>query len=119
MRPWAVIVIRLSAIKQTARTELLRYAENQPSIAIRAAFHPEEVLGQSLEKFQMGRSSRAIVADIGVIRALLEIHPLHKLRNDGVHVRVPLAVRIRRQVQRHNVDESCEIRAVDELKAAK
>src|SRR5271166_2413638 len=28
MRPWAVIVIRFCAEQQTARTELLRYAEN-------------------------------------------------------------------------------------------
>ena len=87
MRPWAVIVIRFSAEQQIARAELLRYAENSPPIAKHAAFHLEEVLGQRLEKFQMGRSSRAIVADISVIRAFLEIHPLHKLRDDDVHVR--------------------------------
>ena len=56
MLPWAVIVIRFSAEQQIARTELLRYAENGPPIAIHAAFHLEEVLGQSLEEFQMGRS---------------------------------------------------------------
>ena len=67
----------------------------------------------------MGRSSRAIVADIGVIRTFLEIHPLHKLRDDGVHVRVALAVRVRRQVQRHIVDENGEIRAVVEIETAK
>ena len=98
MHPWAVIVIHLSAVQQIARAELLRHAENGAPIAIHAAFHLEEVLRQRLEKFQMGRSSRAIVADVRVIRTFLVIHPLHKLRDDGVHVRVPLAVRVRRQV---------------------
>ena len=28
MHPWAVVVIRFSAVQQTARTELLRCAEN-------------------------------------------------------------------------------------------
>ncbi len=119
MRPWAVIVIRFSAVQQTARAKLLRCAENGPPIAIHAAFHLEEVLWQRLEKFQMGRSCRAIVADIGVIRTFLVIHPLHKLRDDGVHVRVSLAVRVRRQVERHIVDEDGEICAVVEIESAK
>src|ERR1700690_3541061 len=38
MRPWAVIVIGFPGVQQTARTELLRYAENGPSKAIHAAF---------------------------------------------------------------------------------
>ena len=67
----------------------------------------------------MGRSSRAIVADISVVRTFLVIHPLHKLRDDDVHVRVSFAVRVRRQVQRHIVDENGEVRAVVEIEAAK
>ena len=67
MRPGAVIVIRFATVQQSAGAELLRYAENSPPIAIHAAFHLEEVLGQRLKKHQVGRSSRAIVADIGVM----------------------------------------------------
>src|SRR5580704_18435922 len=66
----------------------------------------------------MDRSSRAIVADIGVIRPFLEVHPLHKLRDDGVHVRVPFAVRVRRQVKRHIVDENGEVCTMVEIEAA-
>ena len=119
MLPWAVIVIRFSAEQQIAGAELLRYAEDNPPIAVHAAFHAEEVLGQRLEELQMGRSGRAIVAHIRVIRAFLVIYPPHKFRDDGVHVRVPLAVRVRRQVQRHIVDEDGEIRAVVEIETAK
>ena len=119
MHPWAVVVILFSAVQQIARTELLRCAENGPPIGMRAAFHLEEVLGQRLEKFHMGICSRAKVADIRVIRAFLEIHPLHKLRDDGVHVRVALAVRVRRQVKRHIVEENGDICAVVEIEAAK
>src|SRR3974377_1499868 len=67
----------------------------------------------------MGISSRTIVADISGVRAFLVIHPLHKLRDDGVHVRVPLAVRVRRQVQRHTIEENGKICAVVEIEAAK
>ncbi len=84
-----------------------------------AAINLDEVLGQRLVIHHLGISRRAIVADFGVIRTFLGIHPLHKLRDDGVHVRVPFAVRVRRQVQRHTVEENGEIRAVVEIEAAK
>ena len=67
----------------------------------------------------MGRSNRAIVADINVVRTFLVIHPLHELRDDGVHVRVPLAVRVRREVKGHIVEGNGEIRAVVKIEAAK
>src|SRR5579883_154098 len=95
----------------------MRYAENGPAVAIRASFYLKEVLGQRLEEFKMGRSSRAIVANVGVIRTFFEIDPLHKLRDHRVHVRVALAVRVRRQVQRHIVEENGEIRAVVKIEA--
>ena len=67
----------------------------------------------------MGISSRAIVANIRGIRTLPVIHAVHKLRHDGVHVRISLAVRMRRQVQRHVVEENGEICAVIEIEPAK
>jgi len=75
--------------------------------------------GQRLEKFHARRCSRAKVANIRVIGTFLEIHTLHKLRNDGVHIRVTLAVRVRRQVKRHIVEEDGDICAVVEIEAAK
>ena len=66
-----------------------------------------------------GRSTGGTVKGASNIRAFLEVHPLHKLRDDDVHVRVALAVRVRRQVQRRIVDEDGEIRAVVEIEAAK
>ena len=119
MHPRAVIVGLFSTVEQIARTELLRYAENGSPIGVRAAFHLEEVLRQRLGKLHIGIRGRAEVANIGVIGTFLEIHPLHKLRDDGVHVRVALAVRVRGQVQRHIVEEDSDIRAVVEIEAAK
>ena len=118
MHPWAAIVIRFSAVKQIARAQLARDAENKPRKLVHAAVDLDEVLGQRLVEHHLGISRRAIVADFGVIRAFLGIHPLHKLRDDGVHVRVALAMRVRRQVQRHAVDENGEVRAVVEIEAA-
>ena len=118
MHPRAVVVILFRAVEQIARTELLRCAENGPPIGMRATFHLEEILRQRLGKFHMGICSRAKVADIRVIRTFFEIHPLHKLRDDGVHVRVALAVRVRWQVQRHIVEENGDIRAMVEIEAA-
>src|SRR5262249_35160823 len=67
----------------------------------------------------MGISSRAIVADISGIRPFLEIYPFHKFRNDGIHVRVTFAVRVRRQIQRHSIKENGEVCSVVEIEAAK
>ena len=103
MHPGAVVVRRFASVKQIARAEFLRHAEHAALITKHAAFHRDEVLGQRLVKLQMGRAGRAIIAHVGVIRAFLVIHPLHKLRDDGVHVRVTLAMRVRRQVQRHAI----------------
>src|SRR5208282_1505444 len=44
---------------------------------------------------------------------------LDKLRDDGVHIGVALAVRVRGQVQRHTVEENGDIRAMVEIEAAK
>src|SRR5208283_4902781 len=118
MHPWAAIVIRLSAVQQVALAEPLRYAENEPRKLVHAAVDLEEVLGQCLVILHLGVSRRAIVADFGVVRTFLGIHPLHKLRDNGVHVRVPLAVRVRRQVKRHTVEENSDVRAVVEIEAA-
>src|SRR5271170_5243477 len=92
MCPWSVIVICFPGVQQIARPDFLRYAENGPPIAVHATLDLEEVPGQRLEKRQLGISSRAIVPDIGIIRTFLIIYPLHKFWNDGVHVRVPLAM---------------------------
>ena len=54
--PRPIVVIRFSAIEQTALTELLRYTEYCAPIAIHSAFQLEEILGQRFEEFQMGRS---------------------------------------------------------------
>ena len=75
--------------------------------------------GRVLKNSRWAEPGRAKVADVGVIRTFLVIHPLHQFRDDGVHVRVPFAVRVRRQVQRHIVQENGEIRAVVEIEAAK
>ena len=56
MLPWAVIVIPLSSEKQVARTQFLRRAEDGPLVTIHAAFHLDEVLGQSPVEFQVRRS---------------------------------------------------------------
>ena len=118
MHPRAVVVIRLASVKQIARTEFLRQPEHAALIAKRAAFHRHEVLGQRLVKFQMGRARRAEIPHVGVIRAFFVIHPLHKLRDDDVHVRVTLAMRVRRQVQRHPIQVVGEIGAVIQIEAA-
>ncbi len=118
MHPGAVVVIRFAAVKQIARTELLRDAEHAALIAIHAAFHRDEVLRQRLVKHQMGRSGRTVIAHVRVIRAFLVIQPLHEFRDDGVHVGVTLAMRVRRQIERHVVEENGEVRAVIEIEAA-
>jgi len=117
--PWTVIVVRFSAGQQIAGTDLLRYAENGPPKAIHAAFDLDKVLRQRLEEHHVGRCSRAVVADIGIIRTFLEIHPLHQFRDHGVHVRVPLTVRVRGEIQRHTVEGEGDIRAVIEIETAK
>lgn len=76
---------------------------------------PWRVFGQRLEEPQVRRSGRAEVTDIRVIRTFLEILPLHKLRDKDIHVRVPFAVGVRRQVQRHVVDENGKICARSRL----
>src|SRR5208282_785018 len=78
MCPWSVIVIRLSAVEQSTRAELLRHSENGPRKVIHSEFHFEEVLGKLLKKLDVGRSSRAIVADLSVIGTFLVIQSLHK-----------------------------------------
>jgi hypothetical protein len=117
--PWPVVVIRFSAEQQVARTELLRNTKHKPSIPIVAAFNLDKVLRQRLEKHHIRRCRRTVIADIRKVRTLLEVHALHQLRDHYVHVRVPLAVRVRRQVQWHPVEGKCDIRAVVEIEAAK
>src|SRR6516164_4587270 len=91
MLPWAVIVRHFRAIQYPARTDVLRRSENGPPIAKHAAFDLDEVLGQRLDELQV----------------------------DGVHVRIPLAVRVRREVKRHTVEGDGEICSVVEIEAAK
>ena len=109
---------RFPSIKQIARSEFLRHPEHAALIAIHAAFHREKVLGQCFVKFQMGRARRAEIAHVGVIRAFFVINPFHKFRDDDVHVGVTLAMRVRRQVQRHSIQVVCEVSAVVEVEAA-
>ena len=118
MHPRAVVVIGFAAVKQIARAEFLRNAEHAALIAKHAAFHRDKILRQRFVKIQMGRAGRTVIADVRVIRTFLVIHPLHKFRDDGVHVRVTFAVRVRRQVERHVVEINGEVGAVIEIEAA-
>ena len=117
MRPRAVVVIHLAAKQHVPRAQLVRHPPDSALESIHAAFLVEEVPRNGFEKLQMGRSRRTIVAYIGVIRALLEVHAPHKLRNHGVHVRVPFAVRMRGKIQRHVINEDGKIRAVVKIEA--
>src|SRR5262249_20116350 len=47
------------------------------------------------------------------------IHALYKFGDDGVHVRVAFAVRVRGEVQGHIVEENGEVGTVVEIEAAK
>ena len=118
MHPRAVVVIRLAAVKNVARAKFLRDAEHAALIAIHAAFHGDKILRQRFVKHQMRRAGRTEIAHVRVIRAFLVIHPLHKFRDDGVHVGITLAVRVRRQIERHVVEEHGEVRAVIQIEAA-
>ena len=73
---------------------------------------------QHFVKFQVRRSGGTVIANVGVIGAFLVIHPLHKLRDDDVHVRVTLAMRVRREIERHVIEIGGEIRAVVEIETA-
>ena len=119
MRPRSVVVIRLSTVKQGARAGLLRNAEDDPPVPVHSAFDFEEVLRQRFEKFQMRRPSRSIVPDIRIVRTFLEVHSLHKLGDHRIHVRIPLAVRVRWQIQRHVIQKNSEIRPVIEIETTK
>ncbi len=97
----------------------MRNAEDKPRKLVHAAVHLDKVLGQLLIEHHIGVSRRTIVADFTVIRTFPGIHPLHKLRDDGVHVRVAFAVRVRSQVQRHAVEENGDVRAMVKIEATK
>ena len=56
----------------------------------------------------MRRAGRTEITHVGVVRAFLVIYALHKFRDDRIHVRVTLAVRVRRQVERHVIEETAK-----------
>src|SRR5262249_59992494 len=79
----------------------------------------EKVGGKRLKKSKRGCPRRAVVAYIRGVRTFLVIHALYKFGDDGVHVRVAFAVRVRGEVQGHIVEENGEVGTVVEIEAAK
>ena len=116
--PRAVIVSRFPTIQKDAVTDFLRDAEYAALIAKHATFERDKILRQGLVKIQVRGTGRAEIAHIRIVRALLVIHTLHQFRNDRVHVRIPFAMRVRRQVERHVVEKHREVRAMIQVEAA-
>jgi hypothetical protein len=86
-------------------------------VVVDSAFDLEEILRQRLEIFHVGRAGRTVVPNTRVVGALLKVHTFHKLRNDDIHVRVALTVRMRGKIQRHIVDEDGQIGSMIEAEA--
>ena len=64
-----------------------------------------------------GRGSRE-VAELGKVRALVEVDALHRLGDEEVQVGVALAVRVADQVHGHPVDRQRDVRAVIGVEAS-
>ena len=118
MHPRPVVMVRFSAVEQVAAAVGLRKAEHSAFKAIHAAFQRDEILRQGLVKFQVCRTGSAVVAHRPVVGTLFVINPLHEFRNDGVHVGVAFAMRVRRQVERHAVENNGEVGAMIQIEAA-
>ena len=69
----------------------------------RTALDEEQSLRQGLEGLEVSRARGAEITGLGVVRTFLIVHPLDELRDDEVHVRVALAVAMRRHVERDAV----------------
>ena len=120
MNPRSVVVIRLPAIKKRAQAQLLRCPKHTPrSNPSVPPLQCDKILRQRFVKFQMCRAHRTIIPHLRIIWPLLVIQPLHEFRNHRIHVRVTLAVRVRRQIQRHVIQVNRKIRSVIEIEAAR
>ena len=84
----------------------------------RAALDEEQPLRQGLEGLEIGRAGGTEITGLGVVRTLLIVHPLDELGDDEVHVRVALAMAMRRHVERHAVEERREVGAVVQIEPA-
>ena len=108
----------LQGVEQIARARLDRVRDEQSTITEGAAFHQQETLRQGLESIEVSRAGGTEISGLGVVRSLLIVHPLDELGDDEVHVRIALAMAMRRHVERHAVEERREVGAVVQIEPA-
>ena len=116
--PRAVVVRGLERVEQLAAADRVRVRDEGAGVAVLADRRRDDAARQAVEEADACRAGRCEVALLGVVRSLAIADAIDELRDQPVQVRVALAVRMRRHVDRHAVDPGREVGAVVEVEAA-
>ena len=115
--PWAVVVLALHRIEQSAFTERARGGiETAIEIEI-AAFKRGEAGRQLVHVLNIGRAGTGEVTVLGVVHALLIVDGAHQLRDEKAGVRPTLTVRMGGEIDGHTVYLREKVGAVIEIEA--
>ena len=105
-------------VEQLAVAERVRVGDQRARVAVFTERERGDAARQRVEQVDAGRAGRREVAFLGVVRPLAIADAIDQLGDQPVEVGVALAVRVRRHVDRHAVDEGREVGAVVEVEAA-
>ena len=116
--PRTVVGIHFAGIEQRAAAEPGRAHAEIAQIVEAADGGLGDGLVDAVSQIDEQRARGGEIADVGEIRSLADVQAGDGLRHQPIEVGIALAVRVRRQIDRHVVDEDRQIRAVIEIIAA-
>ena len=116
MGPRSIVVLKLQATQHAARTGGNR-ARREQALESQGARRQIDLIIDGVQIVEMDGTDRGEITLTGVVGTLGVLDIGHQLRNHEVEVRIPLAVRMRRVIDRHAVDGNREIGAVIQVVA--
>lgn len=116
--PWAVVSRAFHGREERTVADTGRSGCKAAAISETAEAHFCNVLRKFANVVDFDRTSRAEVADVGVVRPLADIHRPDQFRDEEIDVSIALSVAVSGHVDRHTVQGDGKISAVIEIEAA-
>ena len=117
-RPRTVISVHLPGIEQRAVAQFRR-SHRENSFVIEAAGRClNDVFVDAVTQIDEERTGGGEVADVGEVRTFADVESVDGLRHQPIEIGITLAMRMRRQIDWHVIDENREVSAVIKIVAA-